>query len=54
MRNPKNTVKNLAVACYDMGFPLVACEIDKDYFTAAVEWLRLFAMQGTLNFGEGA
>jgi len=39
-----------AIACYDMGFPLVACEIDKDYFTAACERLRQFAKQGTLGF----
>jgi site-specific DNA-methyltransferase (adenine-specific) len=40
-----------AIACYDMGFPLTACEIDEDYFTAAVERRRLFAAQGTLDFG---
>ena len=44
---------SIAVACYDMGFPLTACEIDKDYFTAAVERLRQFAAQGTLDFGGG-
>ena len=41
-----------AIACYDMGFSLTACEIDEDYFDAAIERLRLFASQGTLNFGE--
>ena len=41
-----------AIACYDMGFDLTACEIDEEYFTAAVERLRLFAAQGTLNFGD--
>jgi site-specific DNA-methyltransferase (adenine-specific) len=40
-----------AIACYDMSFPLTACEIDEDYFTAAVARLRLFAAQGTLDFG---
>ena len=39
-----------AVACYDMGFPLVACEIDTDYFNAAVERLRTFAAQTMMNF----
>jgi site-specific DNA-methyltransferase (adenine-specific) len=39
-----------AIACYDMGFSLTACEIDEDYFNAAVERLRLFAAQGTLEF----
>ena len=43
-----------AIACYDMGFPLTACEIDEDYFAAAVERLRLFAAQGTLDFGGEA
>jgi site-specific DNA-methyltransferase (adenine-specific) len=42
-----------AVACYDMGFALTACEIDEDYFEAAVKRLRLFASQGTLDFGGG-
>jgi len=40
-----------AAACYEMGFPLTACEIDEYYFTAAVERLRLFAAQTVLDFG---
>jgi site-specific DNA-methyltransferase (adenine-specific) len=28
---------SLAIACYDMGFDLVACEIDKDYYNDAVK-----------------
>ena len=40
-----------AVACLDMGYSLTACEIDKDYFEAAVKRLRLFAAQGTFGFG---
>jgi site-specific DNA-methyltransferase (adenine-specific) len=40
-----------AIACYDMGFALTACEIDGDYFDGAVERLRGFAAQGTLDFG---
>jgi len=41
-----------AVACYDMGFPLTACEIDEDYFEAAVRRLGLFASQGVFDFSE--
>ena len=43
-----------AIACLDLGFPLTACEIDEDYFSAAVERLRLFASQSVFNFGGGA
>lgn len=28
---------SIAIACHDMGFDLVACEIDKDYYDAAVK-----------------
>jgi site-specific DNA-methyltransferase (adenine-specific) len=42
-----------AIACYDMGFPLVACEIDEDYYSAAVDRLRTFSKQETLNFDGG-
>lgn len=42
---------SLAIACYDMGFELTACEIDSDYFTAAVERVRLFAAQQTFDLG---
>jgi site-specific DNA-methyltransferase (adenine-specific) len=42
-----------AVACYDMGVALTACEIDADSFDGAVERLRRFAAQGTLDFGGG-
>jgi site-specific DNA-methyltransferase (adenine-specific) len=43
---------SIVVACYDMGFDLVASEIDEDYFKAAVDRLKLFAAQGTLDFQE--
>ena len=43
-----------AVACYDMGFHLTACEIDDDYFTSAVKRLKLFTAQGKLDFGGEA
>jgi len=42
----------IAVACYDMGFELCASEIDPDYYNAAVNRLKQFAAQGTLDFSE--
>ena len=43
---------SIAIACYDMGFSLVASEIDEDYYNAAVNRLKQFAAQGTLDFSE--
>jgi len=43
---------SIAVACYDMGFSLTACEIDGDYFAAAADRLRMFAAQGLLEIGS--
>ena len=43
---------SIAVACYDMGFDLTASEIDEDYYNAAVNRLKQFAAQGTLDFSE--
>jgi len=43
---------SIAVACYDLGFQLTACEIDEDYFSAAVDRLKTFAAQGTFDFGD--
>ena len=43
---------SIAIACYDMGFSLVASEIDEDYYNAAVNRLKHFAAQGTLDFSE--
>jgi site-specific DNA-methyltransferase (adenine-specific) len=43
---------SIAIACYDMGFSLTACEIDGDCFTAAVSRLKLFSAQGTFDFKE--
>jgi site-specific DNA-methyltransferase (adenine-specific) len=31
---------SIAIACHDMGFDLVACEIDEDYYNAAVKRLN--------------
>jgi site-specific DNA-methyltransferase (adenine-specific) len=39
---------SLAIACYNLGFSLTACEIDGNYFAATVERLRLFSKQGRL------
>jgi site-specific DNA-methyltransferase (adenine-specific) len=30
---------SIAIACHDMGYDLVGCELDKDYYTAACERL---------------
>jgi site-specific DNA-methyltransferase (adenine-specific) len=39
-----------AIACYDMGFSLIASEIDNDYFTAAIKRIKDFAAQGVFIF----
>ncbi len=36
---------SIAIACYDMGFDLTGCEIDKDCFTAGVDRLKQHAKQ---------
>jgi len=41
---------SIAIACHDMGFDLAACEIDKDYYNAAVKRLKRHQAQLTLNF----
>lgn len=41
---------SIGIACYDLGFSLVSCEIDNDYFTNAVQRLKKFARQGTFEF----
>lgn len=42
---------SIALACHELGFDLVGCELDKDYFTAASERLALFQQQSLFNFG---
>jgi site-specific DNA-methyltransferase (adenine-specific) len=42
-----------AIACCDMGFDYTACEIDRDYYNAAMERIREYQRQQTLNFEEG-
>ena len=44
---------SIAVACNDMGFELVASEIDADYFEAACKRIKTAAAHGTLDFGGG-
>lgn len=50
---------SLAIACYDMGFDLVCCELDTDYFNSAVKRFKkhiaqgsLFTPEQTFNTGE--
>ena len=39
---------SIAIACHDYSFDLTACEIDKDYYEAAMKRLRNHQMQGKL------
>ncbi len=39
---------SIAIACWDLGFDLVACELDTDYFHAACERLSNHTKQGQL------
>lgn len=36
---------SIAIACHDMGFDLVGCELDKDYYDAACKRLKNHQMQ---------
>jgi len=40
---------SIAIACHDMGFDLTACELDKDYYEAAMKRLKLHQAQLTLD-----
>jgi site-specific DNA-methyltransferase (adenine-specific) len=42
-----------AIACDDMGFDYTACEIDRDYYNAAMERIREYRRQRKFDFGEG-
>jgi site-specific DNA-methyltransferase (adenine-specific) len=44
---------SIAIACVEMGHDLVACEIDKDYYEAAMERIKIAVAQGQFDFGEG-
>jgi site-specific DNA-methyltransferase (adenine-specific) len=39
---------SIAIACHNLKFDLTACELDKDYFDAAMLRLRIHQMQKTL------
>jgi site-specific DNA-methyltransferase (adenine-specific) len=39
---------SIAIACHDLGFDLTACELDADYFNAAMERIEAHNKQGTL------
>lgn len=40
---------SIALACHELGFDLVGCELDKDYFQAASERLARFQQQTLMN-----
>ena len=39
---------SIAIACHNLGFDLVACELDKEYFEAAMKRLKQHQAQTTL------
>jgi site-specific DNA-methyltransferase (adenine-specific) len=39
---------SIAIACHDLGFDLSACELDKDYFDAAMKRIRDHQARGSL------
>jgi site-specific DNA-methyltransferase (adenine-specific) len=43
---------SIAIACENMGFDLTACEIDIDYYEAAMRWIREYQKQQRFNFEE--
>jgi site-specific DNA-methyltransferase (adenine-specific) len=43
---------SIAIACHDLGYNLTACELDKDYYEAAMERIRIHQAQGVLDFAE--
>jgi site-specific DNA-methyltransferase (adenine-specific) len=40
---------SIAIACHDMKFDLVGCELDKDYYEAACKRLKNHQAQGQFN-----
>jgi site-specific DNA-methyltransferase (adenine-specific) len=44
---------SIAIACEELGFDLTACEIDQDYYNAAMERIREYQWQQRFNFEEG-
>lgn len=45
---------SIAIACYQMGFDLTACELDIDYYNAAMERINEYVEQGDLTDGNQA
>ena len=39
---------SIAIACYNLGYSLTACELDKDYYDAAIKRLKQHQAQQTL------
>ena len=39
---------SIAIACHDFGFELTACELDSDYYKAAIERIKKHTAQGSL------
>ena len=39
---------SIAIACHDFGFELTACELDYDYYKAAIERIKKHCSQGSL------
>lgn len=40
---------SIAIACHDYGFDLTACELDKDYYEAAMKRIKQHQSQGKLE-----
>jgi site-specific DNA-methyltransferase (adenine-specific) len=41
---------SIAIACHDLGYDLTACELDKDYYEAAMKRIKIHQAQGVLEF----
>ena len=41
---------SIAIACHNLGFDLTACELDKDYYDAAMKRLKQHQNQQVINF----
>ena len=39
---------SIAIACYDLGFDLVGCELDTEYYKKGLERVRTHINQGNL------
>ena len=39
---------SIAIACHNLGYNLTACELDKDYYDAAIKRLKQHQAQQTL------